>query len=117
MYEILTSIYLIYHEIFNSIYEVHAFLIAFGVAYPLFLLVAWAYLRTKKESVWEELAIVFMMAVGLLIFLCYIPEWVMENNLYQNPWYALGGFFVGLHLGVFVAHIIFYKFKDWIGGD
>ena len=91
-------------EVFNSYYEVHAFMIAFVVSFIIFVLTTWAYERSSHESIKEEIGIMIFIGLGLTVFLYYIPEWVMQNNLYEEPHYALFGVLLG-----FVGSIVFVK--------
>lgn len=98
-------------ELYNTPYEIHATGIAFAVTFFVALLSSWAYLRSSRESVWEEYLIVIILSLGLFAFLYHIPTWVMENNLYQEPHYALFGMIVGLLSGIIIAHIIHRRYK------
>lgn len=105
---------LMLEEAFNSYYEIHAFMIAFVVSFIVFAMVTWAYERSSHESVKEELAILVLIAIGLTAFLYYIPDWVMQNNLYQEPHYALFGVFLGFVGSIVFVILLIPKMKEMI---
>lgn len=94
------------NEFMNTPYEVHAFMIAFIVSFTVFTLVGWAFIRADEESIIHETIISILMFLGIIGFLYAIPEWVMRNNLYKEPHYALLGMFGGLVFGFIFSKML-----------
>lgn len=99
-------------EVYNSYYEIHATIISFVISFIVFVLVTWAYERSSHESVKEEVTILVLIAIGLTAFLYYIPEWVMQNNLYAEPHYALFGVFAGFVGAIVFVMVLMKRIKD-----
>ncbi len=94
-------------EFMNSYYEVHAFMIGFIVSFIVFFMIHFTYLWKEKDKR-QEIVLTIILIVVLMFIMILIPDWVMENNFYQEIHYGLAGIFLGL-LGGFLTPLVIRK--------
>lgn len=91
-------------EFMNTFGEWHAFVLGLMIMLIISVLVSWAYYRKGKESVWQELLISAIIFLILVVFILRVPEQIISDNFYSEPWYVLFGGTIGLMTGIFIVH-------------